>query len=54
MQAGNYFGTETPFVVKPMDWKVEPCRVYHIRISKQGKTIRSEQDGQLVPEMIDP
>lgn len=54
LQAGSYFGTETPFVVKRLEWKVEKSRVYHMRITKQGKTVRWEQDGKLVLEMIDP
>jgi len=54
LEKGSYFGKETPFVVKRMDWKVERSRTYHVRITRQGKTVRWEQDGKLVLELKDP
>ena len=54
LEKGSYFGPETPFVVKRLDWKVERGRTYHMRITRQGKTLRWEQDGKLVLELNDP
>jgi hypothetical protein len=54
MEKGAYYGEETPFVVKRMDLRVEKGRRYHMRVTRQGKLVRWEIDGQLALELTDP
>lgn len=54
LEKGEYFGRETPFVVKRLEAKVERSRTYHVVVTKQGGRIRWEMDGQLFLEMTDP
>ena len=54
LDKGTYYQTETPLVVKRSDVKVERGRIYHVRVTRQGQSIRWENDGQLVLELRDP
>ena len=54
LEKGTYYGAETPFVVKRLDLKVDKGRRYHMRVTRQGKLLRWEIDGQLALELIDP
>jgi hypothetical protein len=54
LEKGTYYGAETPFVVKRLDLKVDRGRRYHMRVTRQGKLLRWEIDGQLALELIDP
>ena len=54
LQGGKYYSTETPFVVKRADLKVERGRKYHMVVTKKGGLLRWEMDGQLALELNDP
>ena len=54
LEAGRYFGGDTPFVVKRTDLKVERGRTYHMVVTKKGGLLRWEMDGQTALEMSDP
>ena len=54
LEKGSFFGTETPFVVKRMDLKVEKSRTYHFKITKRGREISWEIDGAEQMHMTDP
>ena len=54
IEKGEYWKRDVPFVVKRSDLKVDKGRTYHMVVSKQGRKIRWEIDGQLALEMDDP
>jgi len=54
LQDGKYYGTQTPFVVKRMDLKVEKGHRYHMVVTRKGGTLRWEIDGVPALEMVDP
>jgi hypothetical protein len=54
LQAGKFYGRDTPFVVKRTDLKVERGRTYHMVVTKQGGILRWEIDGKPALELVDP
>ena len=54
LEAGTYYKTETPFVVRRDDLRVLKSHVYHVVVTKKAGVIRWEMDGQLAIEMQDP
>ncbi len=54
LQGGRYYSTETPFVVKRMDLKVERGHTYHMVVTKKGGVLHWEADGRLALDMVDP
>jgi hypothetical protein len=54
LQSGRYFRSETPFVVKRTDMKVERGHRYHMVVTKKGGVLHWEADGKLALDMVDP
>ena len=54
LQSGKFYQTETPFVVKRMDLKVDRGHTYHMVVTKKGGLLRWESDGKLAIELTDP
>ena len=54
LEAGTYYETETPFLVRRRDLKVVKGKTYQTVVTKKGGLIRWEIDGQLVHELRDP
>ena len=54
LEAGTYYETETPFLVRRRDLKVVKGKTYRSVVTKKGGAIRWEIDGQLVQELKDP
>jgi hypothetical protein len=54
LEKGQYYSTETPFVVVRPDLKVEKGKRYHVELTKRGGDLRWELDGVLVLELRDP
>jgi hypothetical protein len=53
LEAGTYFGEDTPFAVTRTDLRVERGRTYHMVVSRRGGLIRWDIDGQLALELDD-
>jgi hypothetical protein len=54
LEAGTYFGEDTPFAVTRTDLRVERGRTYHMVVSRRGGLVRWEIDGTLALEVDDP
>lgn len=54
LEKGDFYGRDTPVVVKRLDLRVERNRTYHVRLTRQGELLRWENDGELVLELRDP
>ena len=54
LEKGTFFETDTPFIVKRMDLKVEKGRTYHVVVTRKGGLLRWELDGATALEMSDP
>ena len=54
LDAGTYYGRDTPMVVVRQDLKVVKSKTYHVVVIKKGGVIRWELDGQLALELRDP
>ena len=53
LEAGTYYGRETPVKVERLDLTVVKGRTYHVVVTKKGELIRFELDGQLALELRD-
>ena len=51
---GKYYDTDTPFVVKRTDLKVERGHTYHVVVTRKAGVLRWALDGQPALEMVDP
>jgi hypothetical protein len=54
LEAGTYFGEDTPFAVTRTDLRVERGRTYHMVLTRKGRLVRWEIDGKLALELDDP
>jgi hypothetical protein len=54
LEAGTYFGEDTPFAVTRTDLRVERGRTYHMVVTRKGRLVRWEIDGTLALQLDDP
>ena len=54
LEAGTYYGDETPLAVTRTDLRVERGRTYHMVVTRRGGTLRWEIDGVPALELVDP
>jgi hypothetical protein len=54
LEAGSYYGEDTPLTVKRTDLRVERGRKYHMVVTRKGSIVRWEIDGNLALELADP
>jgi hypothetical protein len=54
LQSGKFYGTETAFVVKRGDLKVERGHTYHMVVTKKDGVLHWESDGKTALDMVDP
>jgi hypothetical protein len=54
LQRGKFYESETPFVVKRGDLKVERGHTYHMVVTKKDGVLHWESDGKTALDMVDP
>jgi hypothetical protein len=54
LEAGTYYDEDTPLTVTRTDLRVERGRTYHMAITRKGRLVRWEIDGNLALELDDP
>ena len=54
IENGKFYDSDTPFVVKRADLKVERSHTYHMVVTRKAGVLRWEIDGQPGLELVDP
>jgi len=54
LEAGTYYGEDTPLTVTRTDLRVERGRTYHMVVTRKGRLVRWEIDGKMALELDDP
>jgi len=54
LEAGTYYGNDTPLAVTRTDLRVERGRTYHMVVTRKGRLVRWEIDGNVALDLDDP